>query len=118
MQRTSRWLKAGLAVLALAVAAGCATMPGGIAPSNVPLDGKEYTQLGLTSGKDSLIRLFCIVPVSGSNSIRSAGQSKSTCVVPSSVNTPESGSCCAATAEQNTTAAARVTLRRIMTVSS
>jgi hypothetical protein len=72
MRNAGRMMAALLAVGVGLFAGGCATTPGGIAPSNVPLEGKTYTELGHTAGKDSLVRLFCILPVSGSNSIRQA----------------------------------------------
>jgi hypothetical protein len=54
------------------LACGCATTPGGLAASNTPLEGKQYTVGRQVTGKDSLIRLFMFLPVSGSNTIRDA----------------------------------------------
>lgn len=59
------------AVAALALA-GCITAPGGVAPSNVPLEGRSHRVIGETSGSDSAIRLFGILPISDSNDIRDA----------------------------------------------
>ena len=60
-----------LACLAAIVLAGCAHTPGGIAPSNVPIDGRKYKVLGRARSTDSVVRLFAIIPLTGSNSIAS-----------------------------------------------
>ena len=52
----------------------CAHVPGGIAPSNVPLCGKKYTILHETRASDSVVYLFSLIPISGSNSIRKTMQ--------------------------------------------
>ncbi len=72
MIRIRRAALAALLVVTVSGLAGCITSPGGIAPSNVPLDGREYTILGKAQGTDSAIRLFGFIPVSGSNDIRTA----------------------------------------------
>jgi len=51
---------------------GCASMPGGIAPSNTPLHAKSYTVIGPTAAVDRRFALFGIIPLSGGNSIRDA----------------------------------------------
>jgi len=51
---------------------GCATMPGGIAASSTPLEGRKYKVLERTSATSNCIRLFGIIPISGSNNTRSA----------------------------------------------
>ncbi len=51
---------------------GCINSPGGIAPSNIPLDGRSYRPVGQVASSDSSVRLFGILPVSGSNTIRQA----------------------------------------------
>jgi len=61
-----------LPVIAISMLSACIYRPGGIAPSNIPLDGRSYRVVGETSSTDSAIRLFGIIPVSGSNSIREA----------------------------------------------
>jgi hypothetical protein len=61
-----------LPLIAISLLAGCIHAPGGIAPSNVPLEGRSYREVGVTKATDSAIRLFGILPVSGSNSIRAA----------------------------------------------
>ncbi len=51
---------------------GCACIPGGIAASTEPINGRKYLNLGRVSDTDSKVMLFGIIPVSGSNSIRDA----------------------------------------------
>jgi hypothetical protein len=69
----SRGCVRGFAVAAVAfVLCGCAHFPGGIAPSNTPIDGRKYKVIGPASATDSCVRLFCILPISGSNSTRAA----------------------------------------------
>lgn len=52
--------------------AGCATMPGGVAASSTPLEGRSYSILGYTESTDSRFCLFGIIPISRHNSIRDA----------------------------------------------
>ena len=59
-----------LPVISIALLSACIYRPGGIAPSNIPLEGRSYHVVGETSSTDSAIRLFGILPVSGSNTIR------------------------------------------------
>ena len=61
-----------LAVGLVAASAGCAHMPGGVAASTTPLEGRKYTNLGPARQSDSRIALFGILPISGSNTIRGA----------------------------------------------
>ena len=75
MHRIRSRVRAGLLALALVLGAGCATMPGGIASSSTPLDGRKYRVLERTAGTDSRVCLFGLLPVTGSNSIRSALES-------------------------------------------
>lgn len=66
-------IKASLVfVILVVVASGCAHRPGGVAPSNVPIDGRKYTVVGHAVETDSCVRLLGILPLSGSNSIRTA----------------------------------------------
>ena len=66
-------LRSVILVAALAAAAaGCVHMPGGVAPSTVPLEGRKYTNLGYVRQTDSRIALFGILPLSGANTIRDA----------------------------------------------
>lgn len=54
------------------ILSGCAMIPGGIAPSNTPINGREYTELGYVKETDSRIMLLGLIPISGSNTIRDA----------------------------------------------
>ena len=58
--------------LLLLLVAGCAHIPGGIAPSTVPIDGREYIVLGHAKATSSAVYLFGFIPVSGSSSLRDA----------------------------------------------
>ena len=58
--------------LMLLLAAGCAHTPGGIAPSTVPIDGREYMILGPAKATSTAVYLFNFLPVSGSSSLRDA----------------------------------------------
>ena len=55
-----------------AIVASCTHTPGGIAPSNTPIDGREYIVLGSAVETDSLIRLLGIIPLSDPNDISDA----------------------------------------------
>lgn len=59
----------------MVVSVGCAHRPGGIAASNIPINGRKYTVVGTARQTDSCTRLFGILPISGSNSIRKAMKS-------------------------------------------
>lgn len=59
----------------LLYSSGCAMMPGGIAPSTTPIEGRPYTVLGRKVETDSRVYLFGILPVSGPNTIRDAVES-------------------------------------------
>ena len=50
----------------------CMHIPGGVAASNVPIDGRTYQVVGETKGRDSQIRLLGIFPISGANLTRTA----------------------------------------------
>jgi len=65
---------AKLAVLAVvaAVLGGCAHLPGGVAPSNTPINNRAYTELGPVTGSDSKVSLLGFIPISGSNEIQDA----------------------------------------------
>jgi len=54
-------------ILLLFVVTGCAHVPGGIAASSTPLEGKEYVILGKATGQDSLYYLLGLIPLSNSN---------------------------------------------------
>jgi len=49
------------------LATGCMHMPGGIAPSNIPMEGRSYRVVGDTGATDSSVWLLGLIPVSGSN---------------------------------------------------
>ncbi len=74
MNKLVKGIASGLVGVAACFMAGCATMPGGVAPSSTPLEGRSYQVLGYTEATDSRICLFGIIPVSGHNSIRDAIQ--------------------------------------------
>jgi len=69
MKNTSRVL---MVVLASVFAAGCAHIPGGIAPSTTPIDGRAYDVIGDVKETDSRTLLFGILPLSGPNTIQGA----------------------------------------------
>lgn len=70
--RIIRYIGLLMVVLGIAVVSGCTMMPGGIAPSTVPIDGRSYSNLGRASTTDSRVHLFGLIPVSGANTIRDA----------------------------------------------
>lgn len=55
--------------------AGCARSPGGVAPSNIPLESGGYTTIGPVSASDCKVNLLGILPVSGGNQIADAMRS-------------------------------------------
>lgn len=69
--RVARFLLPVL-VLVIALLSGCINVPGGIAPSNIPLDGRDYHAVGPVATSSSCIRLFGVLPVSSPNTIRAA----------------------------------------------
>jgi len=56
----------------MAVTAGCATHPGGIAPSTKPLTPGNYTVLGDVTGKDCVYYALGLLPITGSNELKDA----------------------------------------------
>ncbi len=62
-----RSLLVALLFLVLAGAAGCVRMPGGVAPSNLPLAPGSYVELGPVDADDCSIRLLMLLPVTGGN---------------------------------------------------
>lgn len=62
------------ASLALILLSGCAIIPGGVAPSNTPINGRNYTELGYAKEIDSRTYLLGLLPISGPNTIRDAIQ--------------------------------------------
>ena len=51
---------------------GCAMMPGGVAASSTPINGRRYVRLGRAANTDSRVYLFGLIPVSGANTTRDA----------------------------------------------
>ncbi len=72
MNKLMKGISLGLAGVVMCLLAGCATMPGGVAASSTPLEGRSYQILGYTEATDSRICLFGIIPISRHNSIRDA----------------------------------------------
>ena len=61
-----------LTSLAALLLSGCAMMPGGVAASNTPINGRSYTDLGHVDRTDSRVYLLGILPISGANSTQDA----------------------------------------------
>ncbi len=74
MNKIMKAVSVGILGLIVCCLGGCATRPGGIAPSSTPLEGRSYTILGYTEATDSRVCLLGIIPISPHNSIRSAIQ--------------------------------------------
>lgn len=58
-----------LVVLCALSLAACSRYPGGVAPSNVPIDQNGYDVLGPVAASDCKVNLFGILPVSGGNQV-------------------------------------------------
>lgn len=58
--------------LMIAILSGCAMMPGGVAASSTPINGRQYTQLGPAKETDSRFYLLGLIPLTGANTIRDA----------------------------------------------
>ncbi|MEZ4282548.1 MAG: hypothetical protein R3F21_23345 [Myxococcota bacterium] len=68
-----RRLESKLLVVAIVLATfGCTRSPGGIAPSNIPLEQGGYNVLGPVQASDCKVNLFGLLPVSGGNHIADA----------------------------------------------
>ena len=61
-----------LVLILFSLLSGCAMMPGGIAPSTTPINGRNYTNLGPVTTGDSSIYLLGILPISDANDTRDA----------------------------------------------
>ena len=72
MSKLIKGITLGLTGLAVCFMAGCATMPGGVAASSTPLEGRSYQILKCTEATSSRICLFGIIPITPHNSIRKA----------------------------------------------
>ena len=51
---------------------GCVRTPGGVAPSNIPLEPGSFTPLGRVEAQDCKVDLFGIIPISGGNHVSDA----------------------------------------------
>lgn len=59
--------------LALLVTLGaCTRVPGGVAPSTIPLQPGGYTVLGPVSASDCKVNLLGLIPISGGNDLYQA----------------------------------------------
>jgi hypothetical protein len=68
-----RILDSKLLVAAIVLATfGCTRSPGGIAPSNIPLEQGGYSVLGPVQASDCKINLLGLIPISGGNHIADA----------------------------------------------
>ncbi len=67
-----RWLAPLTVATSLLLTNGCATYPGGIAPSTKPLAPGGYTVLGPVSGNDCVYYLLGLIPLTGGNELRDA----------------------------------------------
>jgi hypothetical protein len=72
MKREAHAMIGGLVGMGLFLLTGCATSPGGIAASSTPLEGRKYKVLEKTSATSNCVRLLGLIPISGSNNMRSA----------------------------------------------
>lgn len=62
-----------VALVALAaLAAGCVRIPGGVAPSDIPVTPGAYEELGPVSAADCKVMLLGLLPVSGGNQVADA----------------------------------------------
>jgi hypothetical protein len=52
--------------------ASCAHLSGGVSPSTMPMGNRDYDSLGPVAGTSSVVYLFGVLPISGSNSTRDA----------------------------------------------
>ncbi len=59
-------------ILTLTLLSGCAMVPGGVAPSNTPINGRSYTNLGYVEKIDSRFYLLGLLAISGPNTTRDA----------------------------------------------
>jgi hypothetical protein len=59
-------------VILLFGASACTRSPGGIAPSNIPIEQGQYTELGYVEAQDCKVNILFFIPVSGGNHIEDA----------------------------------------------
>jgi hypothetical protein len=55
-----------------AIVTACTHTPGGVAPSNTPIEGRKYIVLDRAVETDSLIRVLGFIPISDSNDTEDA----------------------------------------------
>ncbi|MFO0688644.1 MAG: hypothetical protein U0900_08045 [Myxococcota bacterium] len=67
-----RSVAGALLLLLLLFLSGCTRLPGGIAPSNIPLPPDGYTRLGAVKASDCSFRLLGLLPVTSPNYIHDA----------------------------------------------
>ncbi|NQT91582.1 MAG: hypothetical protein HQ559_02390 [Lentisphaerae bacterium] len=72
MKREATSVGLCVALIFMALVCGCASVPGGIAPSTTPIEGRSYDVLGRVSETDSHIALFGVIPISGGNRVEKA----------------------------------------------
>lgn len=72
MKTHQRIVLMSLLAMAVSLSVGCAHLPGGIAASTTPINGRSYTEVGHSIGTDSYILLLGIVPIQGSNYVDAA----------------------------------------------
>ena len=70
--RSSTRLRFAATLAASLLVSACMHTPGGVAPSNVPIDGRAYRVVGDTAATDSSIWILGILPVTGSNTTEAA----------------------------------------------
>lgn len=63
---------ASIGLLVALFALACVRSPGGIAPSNIPLEQGGYVVLGPVAASDCKVDLLGLIPISGSNRIADA----------------------------------------------
>jgi hypothetical protein len=61
-----------LTVSLIALLAGCTRIPGGVAPSTIPLEPGGYTMIGPVSASDCKVNLLGLIPISGGNNLHQA----------------------------------------------
>jgi hypothetical protein len=62
----------GAAIVSLAGATACTRLPGGVAPSNIPIAQGQYTELGPVEAQDCKVNILMFIPVSGANHVKDA----------------------------------------------
>jgi hypothetical protein len=60
------------ALAAMLALAACATIPGGVAPSTTPIEGRKYSILSKATGTSNRVALLGILPLTSPNTLRDA----------------------------------------------